>query len=106
MLALASVALVVTYLVVARNHSSTPARVVHIRDSDQGPRSATAEGATRNVYAATAAVRADIAGGASRVYVPSGIRDIVTVIDPATKQIEPSQCPGKPLRADQRMDAV
>ena len=48
-----------------------------------------------NVYAATAAVAAAFANDATRVYVPSGLADVVTVIDPATKQIVSSTPTGR-----------
>ena len=48
-----------------------------------------------NVYAATAAVAPAIANDATRVYVPSGLADAVTVIDPATKQIVSSTPTGR-----------
>ena len=40
-----------------------------------------------NVYAATATVAPPIVNDANRVYVPSGLADAVTVIDPATKRV-------------------
>ena len=43
--------------------------------------------ATLNVYAAARAVAPQAAGDLARVYVPSGLGDTVTVIDPATKQV-------------------
>ena len=51
--------------------------------------------ASTNVYAATAAVAPAIANDANRVYVPSGLADAVTVIDPATKQIVLSTSTGR-----------
>lgn len=40
-----------------------------------------------DVYAANGKLRADVAADPHRVYVPSGIADVVTVIDPATNRI-------------------
>jgi len=40
-----------------------------------------------NVYAHTTSMRADIANDLARVYVPSGISNVLTVIDPATRQV-------------------
>ena len=51
--------------------------------------------ASTAVYAATAAVAPAIANDANRVYVPSGLADAVTVIDPATKQIVMSTSTGR-----------
>ncbi len=42
---------------------------------------------TTNVYAHTKTLRADVATDLNRVYVPSGISDLVTIIDPVTKQV-------------------
>jgi YVTN family beta-propeller protein len=44
-------------------------------------------GARTNVYAYTTILRADVATDLARVYVPSGISNVVTIIDPATRQI-------------------
>src|SRR5580704_17293705 len=40
-----------------------------------------------DVYADTQTLRADVATDLNRVYVPSGISNVVTIIDPVTKQI-------------------
>ena len=44
-------------------------------------------GTRTNVYAYTTTLRADVATDLNRVYVPSGISNVVTIIDPVTRQI-------------------
>ena len=40
-----------------------------------------------DVYAYTKTLRADVATDLDRVYVPSGISNVVTIIDPVTRQV-------------------
>jgi Uncharacterized conserved protein len=85
-LALASVVgLVVTYFATTGTVSHTKATIHRVA----APRRGRADPARpkTNVYAATTAVRPEIANDVNRVYIPSGLADTVTVIDPATKQI-------------------
>ena len=82
-LGLASALVVIYATANTSNTKTTPHRPSH---STQDP------GRTRSalpvaVYAGTASVRADIANDVSRVYVPSGLGDMVTVIDPTTRRI-------------------
>lgn len=56
-----------------------------VANPQPGPTASTTS--TTNIYANTASVRADIGTDANRIYVPSGIGNTVTVIDPTTRQI-------------------
>jgi len=83
----ASVALIATYLATARVVSRTNSPVGRSSASRRGRLRSDPAAKTRNIYAGTASVRADIANDVNRVYVPSGLGNMVTVIDPTTKQI-------------------
>jgi len=88
-MAVATVAVVAALSVAAlavgnRSRHATPP--VHALGSVGAANGSRREGRT-NVYAYTTKLRADVAVDLARVYVPSGISNVVTIIDPATKQI-------------------
>ncbi len=97
-LALLTIAAVVGYVVIASGDSAPAPAGVAATGSTH--RAATLRRRRHRqppvaVYAATQTVDPAVAGDLNRVYVPSGLADMVTVIDPATKQIVSSFSTGR-----------